>query len=254
MCAPVLADRGALLSGGAVQLSIESNIDALRRDLRWFERDQMPFAVALAMNDVGKELIEANKAHMAEAFDRPTRWTLNAFHFRRATKSRPAITIERKLPARGRHYLEVQSAGGVRPLTGLEKQIAQRARYSGNVGYIAGPKVKRDGHGNMARGEMQRILSRIGAQGDAANNSTARSRKRAKGAGAYFLAKPGSRLKPGVYKRTGGSISRVLAFDTKAPTYRTRFRFDDVMNAKAVEVIPRALEVAIARALATARR
>lgn len=236
-----------------MDLDIRHNIADVLGDLTASHARHLPFAISVALNETGADLIEANKAHMAEVFDRPTRWTLNAFHFRRATKQRQFITIERKTPARGRHYLEVQAEGGKRPLTGWEKQIGQRLPYSGNVGYIAAPGVRRDGFGNIHRGEMQRILSRIGAQTDAASNSTKASRKRAKGGGAYFVAKPGSRLRPGVYLREGQDLTRVLAFDTAAPTYKARYRFDAIMLQKASAILPDRLAAAFARALATAR-
>lgn len=241
---------------GVSMFSISSNVRDLKRDLTSLQREQLPFAVSLALNAAAPELIEENRDHMQDVFDRPTRWTLNAFHFRRATKARLALTIERKVPARGRHYLEVQTAGGRRPRSGWEKQIEQRAPYAGRVGYVAGAKVKRDSYGNISRGTMQRILSDIHAQGDAGNNATKQSRKRrgGRGLGGYFIAPAGSKLKPGVYQRRGGrKISRVLTFDTKAPTYRPRFKFEDVMRRKAEIIMPMKLKAAMDRALATAR-
>lgn len=237
-----------------MRIDLRDNIEDVEADLLSIHRRQLPFAISLALNATGAELIEDNKEHMRAVFDNPTRWTLNAFHFRRANKVRQEITLERKLPARGRHYLEVQANGGSRPLTGWEKQIAGRLPYAGRVGYIAAPGVKRDAHGNIHRGEMQRILSRIGASSDAAANSTKASRKRAKGVGAYFVAKPGSRLRPGVYLREGKDISRVLAFDSKAPTYKPRFEFEARMMQRAVAILPDRLAAAMARAFATARR
>lgn len=237
-----------------MDLSFESNIRAFERDLSNLAASQLPFAVALALNEVGAEAIEANKAEMARAFDRPTRWTLNAFHFRRASKSKPAITIERKLPARGRHYLETQATGGPRPHTGLEKQLAQRLSYAGQIGFIVPTSaMKLDAHGNIPRGMMQRILSRIGAQGDGANNSTEASRARTPGFH-YFVPRPGSRLSPGIYQRDkAGGITKLIAFEAKQPTYRPRFNFEAAMLTTARRAFPAALGRALARALATAR-
>lgn len=237
-----------------MQISFAHNIRDVARDLSDFAQRQLPFATALALNEVGAKAIEANKAEMARAFDRPVAWTLNAFHFRRASKRGLFITIERKLPARGRHYLETQEAGGARPLTGWERQLASRLPYAGHVGFIVPTgNLKLDGHGNIPRGEMQRILSRIGAQGDPANNSTKRSRARNPG-GAYFVPKPGGRLSPGVYVRdAGGRIRKVLALNVAAPGYKARFRFEPVMTATAQAHFPPAFERALARALATAR-
>lgn len=235
--------------------SISSNIKDVKRDLTALQREQLPFAISLALNAAAPELIEENRDHMRQVFDRPTRWTLNAFHFRRATKARLKLTIERKVAVGGRHYLEVQSKGGVRPLTGWEKQIEARAPYAGRVGYIAAAKVRRDASGNISRATMQRILSDIKAQGDPRNNTTKASAKRRRGTFGYFIARPGGRLKPGVYERKArGKISRVMTFDTKAPSYRAVFKFEDVMRRKAEAIMPAKLAAGLNHALATARK
>lgn len=213
--------------------SIANNISQVKRELRGFQRDQLPFAISLALNETGRDLLERNKAEMNRVFDRPTRWTLNAFRFQRATKRRLMLTVERKRTVAGRRYLEVQAQGGKRGLTGREGQIA--GKLGGRVGYVSAPNIRRNAHGNISRAQMSRILSGIG------------------GGGKYFTAKPGSRLAPGVYLRKRKNISRVLAFGSKAPNYRARYDFDGIMRGHAGRVIPGHLRKALARAQATAR-
>lgn len=236
-----------------MRVDIRSNIADLARDLSDVGRKQLPFALSLALNDVAEMAIKELQAHMAQVFDAPTRWTLNAFHFRRATKSTLRVTIERKTAARGRHYLETQEVGGIRPTTGWERQL--ESKLGVRVGYLQGTALmRRDQHGNIHRGEMQRVLSRVGAASDARANSTAASRKRAKGGPAYFVAEPDARLAPGVYMRTpDGSIHRVIAFDTPTPSYDPRLGFLETMDATAQRRLPDLLARRLAEALASAR-
>lgn len=213
-------------------LNITSNIAAFSRDLNRFANKQLPFALSLALNETGKDLIDHNKAEMARVFDRPTRWTLNAFHFRRATKQRPQLTIERKRLQRGRHYLEVQAKGGTRSTTGREAQIAGHVGRS--VGYVSAPKLRRNAHGNIGRATMQRVLEGIGGA-------------------KYFIPRSGSKLAPGVYLRKRKGVSRVLAFNSEVPNYRRRYDFDRIMKGRAEQVMPGNMRAAMRRALATAR-
>lgn len=217
-------------------LSIESNIAELRRELRGFQHEQLPFAVSMALNEAGADLIEENKRNLASSFDNPTRWTLNAFRLQRSTKARLVASIRRKDMVGRRHYLEVQAKGGGRAEVGFERKFG--------AGFIAAPKARRDGFGNIARAELRRIIAQTG--GGAAPSSR-------RGAALFVVAK-GSRLKPGVYQRRGKSISRLLAFDAKAPSYRKRYDFEGPLVRRGSQIMPGLLSAAMARALATARR
>lgn len=236
-----------------MKFDVRSNFRDLERSLSDVGQKQLPFATALALNDTAKEIVDALRDHMGRVFDRPTRWTMNAFHFRRATKTSLSAVIERKTSIRGRHYLEVQAAGGRRPNTGWEKQIGQKLGL--DVGYMSGTgRLKRDGYGNIPRGGMQRILSRIGASSLTGSNSTASSRRRANGVGKYFVGGPRNNLRPGVYERTRAGIHRVLAFNTKTPNYSPRFRFEAVAHETVGRVLEMHLGRRLAEAMKTARR
>ncbi|WP_167620074.1 hypothetical protein [Paracoccus ravus] len=50
-------------------LRTESNIRDRKRELSDLELVQLPFAILLALNDMGKDLIVANRDHMVEVFD-----------------------------------------------------------------------------------------------------------------------------------------------------------------------------------------
>jgi hypothetical protein len=237
-----------------MRMSLESNIRAVERDLSDAARNQVPFAVSVAMNETASDLIELNKRHMRRTFNRPTRWTLNAFHFRRATKRRLVVTVERKLAWARRDYLLRQEEGGTRRKTGLERRLAV---YADN-GYILPVKgARRNMYGNMAPGHVQQILSALRAQGDHHQNETVASAKRKAGgrAARYFTPKPGSKLSPGVYSRKGKAKPvKVLAFTKSAPRYSKRFRFLPTMQRASDRILPVRFERSMVRAWAGRRR
>lgn len=240
-----------------MQFGITSNLRELERDLSDVARRQVPFAMSRAINDTAADLIELNKRQMARTFDAPTRWTLNAFHFTRATKARQIATIKRKTAPASRDYLLRQAEGGTRKQTGLERLMNTRLAYSGQVGYVVPTKyMGRNRHGNMHPGQVQRILSGLKAQNDSAQNETSKSAKRQRRSGnlRYFVPKEESRLSPGVYARKGKAAPiKVLAFTSKAPRYNARFKFYPNMNKAAARIMPARFSRAFAAAMATAR-
>lgn len=152
-----------------MQMSLKSNLRDVERDLSDAARLQVPFATSVALNDTGKDLIELNKGHMRRTFHNPTRWTLNAFHFRRATKRRLQIKIERKFAAARKDYLLRQVEGGPRHKTGLERLLNARlgARY-----VVPTKHARKNKHGNVSPGQIQKVLSGLKVQGDATQNKT----------------------------------------------------------------------------------
>lgn len=236
-------------------MRIMSNIADVERSLSDLAKRQWPYAMASAINDTGKLVLKANQRAMAQAFDRPRPFTLNAFWWKPATKQRPEGSLQRKDLIGRKHYLEVQEEGGTRPHTGLEKLLG--ARYPG-VGYVTpawrgvrdGKGLTGDGHGNLSGGTIQRILSQTQAQRDPTANQTEASKKRkGRSRPTYFVPKNGQ-LSPGVWHRQGESLKRILTFNVKPPSYRKRTRFYDRANEVAERFLPRKLVEHLAKAMA----
>lgn len=240
-----------------MQFDIRSNLRDVERDLSDVARKQVPFATAVALNDLAADLIELNKRHMQREFDRPTRWTLNSFYFRRATKAKPVVTIMRKPAAASRDYLARQAEGGARRQTGFERLLNSRLAYAGQVGFVVPTKhAPRNGHGNVSPAHLQRVLSGLKAQGDRAQNETKASgeRKRRSGAARYYVPKEGGRATPGIYMRKGRAKPvKVFAFTSKTPRYQARFKFYPNMQKATARMLPGHFARAMARALASAR-
>lgn len=237
-----------------MQMVLHSNLQDVERDLSNSAQRQLPFATSVALNDTGKDLIELNKRHMRRTFHNPTRWTLNAFHFRRATKRRLQIKIQRKFAAARKDYLLRQVEGGRRHKTGLERLL--NARLGAN-NVVPTNHARKNKHGNVSPGQIQRVLSGLKAQGDAAQNETKASgaRKRRSSAARYFTPRAGGRMTPGIYERKGRKApKKIFAFTDKAPSYRKAYQFYPKMNAAAGRRFPRHFYRALAKAFATRRR
>lgn len=223
--------------------NLNRNLDNLRTDL--------PRMNAWALNDMAFEVFRENKKLMARVFDNPVPYTLNAFFVRKATPQSPVATVQRKDKPVGKHYLEVQQQGGRRPQTGFEKLLSRRLKYEGIIQSVLPTRAaRRNRYGNISPGLIQQVLSSVKAQGDAYQNTTAASRRRAgKRRAGYFVPQAESALSPGVYERRGETIRKVLAFSDAVPSYSARFPMEDHGQQVATAAAPAAYDRALTRTL-----
>jgi hypothetical protein len=230
--------------------SLSHNIPEVRAALHQLLVGDMPQITAMALNDTAYDALDAVKAEMTKQFDRPTRWTLNAFMVWRAD-ARTLKAIVRERPSVGsRHYLKVQNTGGVRPRTGVESALISRLNYGGEIVAVTPAKgAKLDASGNWSTGQRNQLLSGVKAQRDATANTTAASRRRNRGRAQFFVPKPGSRLSPGVWMRDGDSVTKVLNFTRSRPSYTRRVNFLQVAETKAGQVFEGHLALRLATAM-----
>ena len=235
------------------QIAVDAS-DFLRRTGELVDR-HLPQIEVWAVNWTAQDATDALRDRMKVVFDRPTRWTLNAFMVWRATKGARIAEIRRKDGQARRHYLEVQDRGGPRQQTALEKLLESRVVTDRILRTVipatAGPfeGARLDAYGNWSSGERNQVLSALGAQRDARSNSTARSRKRARNRATYFVPKRG--LAPGVYRRKGADDIpvRILKFSSKAPMYRPELDFEGTVSRIYQEKLGANLKRAFDRAL-----
>lgn len=228
-----------------------SELTHVMKEIERFGRTTAPEISRLALNDMAFTVLGANKDLMARVFDRPTPYTLRAFRVKKATREDLSAMVLRKDMAARRHYLEVQSAGGRRPQTGLERLMRSRLKYSGLIQSVLPTKnFRTNRYGNMAQGRVQQMLASVKAQGDHHQNATARSKARARGKRAeYFVPREESRLSPGVYERRGRRIRKMLAFSQSAPRYPDRFPMEDHAEEVARDAMAPSFERAFKRVI-----
>lgn len=212
------------------RLSVKSNVAQLARNLG-VEREALPRRIATALTRTAQEVRKGLQAEMPRVFDRPTKFTLNAFFMRGANaRDLTAVVWLKGTDVFGSpHYLEPQIFGGGRPLKPFEKRL-QRARIL-PVGMYAvpGEGARLDSYGNMSRGQLVQILSQLRtfteSGFDAHPTQSRRSRRNVKRAGQIFAGRPGGGRAPlGVWQKTGKGLKPLLIF-VRAPTYRPRLDF-----------------------------
>ena len=213
---------------------------------------QTPFAISRALNESAKTLIKKNKQDMQMIFDRPVAFTLNAFFFRFAKKGQTSVKIRRKDKAVGKHYLEVQEDGGLRPQTGIEKAFAMNLPYSGLLQHLVPTKAAPlNKAGNMSQGFRNKMMSAMQVARDP------QMRSRSKGKQFFVPAEThplGKGRRAGVYMRTSaGNAKKMLNFIPNRISYTPRLKFEQRMNKYASIIYPKKLKAAMRHALATAK-
>lgn len=223
--------------------------------IRNVDKKQLPFAASLALNATGQDILDENKELMQQVFDRPTRWTLNAFYLRRSNKRNLQVVIERKSAVGRRFYLEVQNEGGARRQTGIEQLLSQRLAYAGHIQSVLPTRnTKLNRNGNLSPAQMNRILSGVKAQRDGAMNTTVASAKRNRGRrDSFFVPGVDSSLSAGVYARRGKAIKKVLTFSDRVPRYSKRFPMQKHAAGVAKRKFPSHMRSSFRRALASSR-
>jgi hypothetical protein len=236
-----------------------------RKAFKKLTERQIPFATANALNILANDVRQDLVSEMQKVFDRPTPFTLKAFYVLKASPRRLTARVEiRDSAPKGTpawKYLQPQMEGGPRRMKRLERRLSA---LSGGQFIVPGRGAKLDQYGNISRGQIQQVLSRLGAQNDPQQNMTDKTQRRlakkgliAKGARSdYFIAKSktGNKRPLGVYQLVApGQVEPILVFTPKAPTYRKRFDPDKVVLVGLNKYGASALQRAIAHELATAK-
>lgn len=210
-------------------LKISLDDQALQRNLRQLADRDAKQAVAWALNDTADDVLKHVQDRMDQVFDRPTRFTKNAFMIWRAKPNDLEASVLERPTVGARHYLKTQELGGQRGQTGLEALLSSRLSYAGIIqSVMPAGGARLDAYGNWSNAERNQALSAVQSQRDASTNTTAASRKRHRKRAGFFVPREGSSLSPGIWKRAGdGTISKVLHFSAVAPAYTKRLGFQD---------------------------
>ncbi|WP_068635035.1 hypothetical protein [Thauera butanivorans] len=210
--------------------TVKVDTSEMERALREFgesSRQRIEVAAQRAVLRTARVLMAEERAEMERVFDRPTRWTLNAFRVRLGGKdlrialysdktnpdrqtglrwqSAPGSTITAELlvrEPRADNYLNTQIGGGQRRQKAFE--VALQAVGVLPAGWMAvpGQRAKLDAFGNHSPGEIRQILTWFDAAeqvaGSTQNMGFAGREKRRRGtrkkAGwEYFAVRPGDR-------------------------------------------------------------
>ena len=232
---------------------IHASAQRVKAAIRQYGDQLTRYALPVALTRTAQDAKLAVQRALPETFDRPTPYTVNATFVRPATKADPVAWVGFKddwgkgTPAA--RYLLPNVEGGPRRDKRMERQLRAAGLLPAGMFAVPGEEASLDAYGNMRRSEVVRILSQtraFGEQGYTANRSdSARSRKKRRRNG-YFAALPGNAggLPPGIYQRDGADARPVVIF-VRAPSYRPRFRFHDIVERAVRANIGRRLEEAV---------
>ncbi len=231
------------------------NFDEAINQLDELEKEQLPFAAALAATWTAQDVQTAEKKLISTVFDRPNRYTKNSVYIKSATKRNPIAAVWLKddwATAKGGNaaeYLSPHIFGGPRKAKRFEKAMRRRGLLKLNQFVVPARPAKRDRFGNVSRGQIGKMLSNIGAQHDNAQNS--------KRGISYFLFENNDGSLSGVWQRTANGIMPFMLFTDKAPTYKKRFSFYEMaqrtLNRRSIRNFHRAMDHALASGLSSRR-
>jgi len=252
-----------------ISIKIEG-IEAVRRTLNALEKNQLPYATALALTRTAQDAKKDLEAEIKRVFDRPTPYTLNSLYVKPATKATlMAMVYLREFAGKGTPATKYMSPN----IFGQDRNVKRFERALQRIGilpagmYIApGEGADMDAWGNLSRGQIVQVLSyfqAFGEQGYKANMAAAGKARLLKGSRrkgtlgyAYFVARQGGHLKPGIYKRVGfskGSAIKPIMMFVRKPVYRSIFRFYQIAQKTIDRVWQQNFSAAFQEAMRTAK-
>lgn len=246
-----------------LDLKVSVDGSALSQGLSILTASELPSAMARALNNTASAAKQAVRSRMLEVFDNPNPWTKNAFFVRPATPQNMQAWVATRDFAPGGtaayDYLRPEIFGGPRPMKKSEKALRP---IVGDQYWVPGRGAPLDAYGNIQRGEIVRILSRLGLMQDPLQNMTDRTAKRLarKGLNArgqrseYFIAREkGNGRAKGIYKLIGpGNVVPILIF-VRQPSYRAVLPVEqivqDAVDQNAEAMIGKAVRYALRKRL-----
>lgn len=210
----------------------------LARQFTELERQNLPFAVMQATNATAWQIRQSWAQAAPRVFDRPTRLTINAAQYEKATKAKPFAVVKIRdeafkgtPPAK---YLLPQVEGGARRLKGMERLLQSKGAMPQGMFAVPGQGAPLDAYGNVRSGVVRQVISQLqaGMETGYDSNETETSRKRRKARrnnqrGDFFAIKQRrGRLLPGIYERFkfgAGSVVRSIFVFVRGVRYTPRY-------------------------------
>lgn len=250
-------------------IKIEVDISSARRELTHAQRQQLPFALSLALNNTGRDIQRALEGETS-VFDRPRPVTKRGTALVRSTKQNLTAVVRLRRRVDGappvNEYLQAEVQGGRRPMKRSEILLQRAGILPAGMQTRPGSGARLDAYGNMSRGQIVQILSHFRTFGGISTSGRARGRKDTQTASQvlnrarrprrpieYFAVPDGAPgLAAGIWERRGKRIQPVLIF-IQPPAYRPRYAFERVARASAEARFVPNFEAAFRRALGSAR-
>ena len=229
-----------------IELSIDdAGLTALERALVTMHQDQIPYAMARALNDCTAAAAKSVNAAMSETFDRPTGFTSRAAIAPRAlaaSKANLAATVTlRPIQAQ---YLALEETGGTR--TG-----AMNTGTPSKTIMLPGKILNLNSFGNIPKGTLPRWKAQATPVG---RRGRGHASGRAPSIAFLPASAPGNLAKiSGWFRRLGkGHLARLSAFE-KTTTYKPRLGYHERVEAVVRATWPVAMLARLHGAIRSAR-
>ena len=204
-----------------MQIKVDFDVKRLTKSLNNTQREQVPFATSMALNEVSKDVSRAVTVQMDRYLEKPTPFTKRAYelgkNFKRATKRNLVAILDPK-EIQG-EYLKFQIEGG-------RRLPDQRAIL---VPTKLAPKNQ---YGNLSRANRKRAVQ---------------------GKGKYFSAGEREGKTPGIYVRRAKGRVEPFAFYVDEAEYKAIFPIQKIAGGVVKNMFARRFKQALAKAMATAR-
>ena len=211
-----------------ISLSIDAS--GINKAQAWLAQiqGQMPYAASRALNDAAKKVAEDLNKSTTQYFDRPTRFTQNAYRVS-SRSNKTNLTAEIRPKSIQERYLLPSIRGGVRPQRPSERRLGGIS-----PAWRPGRDARLNASGNMSKAAVIKAI---------------------KGGDPYFrLGEQRGKLRPGIYQRMGSGTMRrykvksILSFN-KLPNIPRRWPIERIargsLNASWTPLINRYLAEAI---------
>lgn len=250
-----------------ITLDVRSDLSRLSSKLTDAERRQLPFTLARALTRAGQAAQRDVRDTIATIYDRPTPFTLRSTFLQPARKANLETAVFFKdfapkgTPA-GR-YLAPTLEGQARRQKRSERAFGAALGYAGL--YLAPARAAQlDAYGNLNRGQLVKVLSALGALGEASLSANG-SRGKRRGE-QYFAVLPGrpqgrggdsGGLPPAIYQVVNSAFGRavrpIYTITRAAPAYRKFWDFADTARSSFDAALPALLDEAVADAIRLAQ-
>jgi hypothetical protein len=211
-----------------LRFDIRSNAREVIRHLSILHERELPRAMLAAADRTGRAVFTALRMEMQEEFDRPTPWILRGLKYKKPTLRAPLVRIwleEFGSPGQA-DVLRPEIEGGKRRHKRFERALIAKGLMSPLAYAVPGRQAPLDQYGNVPGSFIVRMLSDLQAFGEEGYRANRRGKRRGRRKTNYFFVpRPGSSLKPGVYwHMPGGLLGVVFAFVSGA-SYERRYDF-----------------------------
>jgi len=206
-----------------IQISIDAS--GINKAQAWLAQiqGQMPYAASRALNDAAKQVADDLNKSTNRYFDRPTRFTQNAYRVSSRSNKANLVAEVRPKPIQER-YLLPSIRGGVRPQRPSERRLGGIS-----PAWRPGRDARLNASGNMSKAAVVKALKG--------------------GPDLFTLRDKRGKLRPGVFQRMKNKgVKSVLSFN-KLPNIPRRWPIEriarDSLNASWTPLINRYLAEAI---------